>query len=232
MFPSCQIIPFSLASSLSESAPMRSDQKAYDAVENDYTVRFYTWPTPTVSLGRFQTPDPGLLKRLKMQGIPWVRRPTGGQAILHQGDLTFSIVGPLTAGQQHHLLRTYHHIAEGLIAGLARLNISAETVSHLPGDAQVNTRPEACYGFTSQADLRVNGKKLIGCAQVRRRSAFLQQGVVYLQAPHTLHQTLFKEDVSLVDLEGLSGQTLTPETVAEALGQGLKQQLEHRASEF
>lgn len=205
---------------------MRIDQKAYDTVANDYTVRFYTWTQPTVSIGRFQTLSPELLERLAAHKIPWVRRPTGGQAILHQGDLTFSIVGPLQDNQQHHLLKTYHQIAQGLIAGLATLEISAEAVSHSTADVQTQNRPDACYGFTSQADLRVNGEKLIGCAQVRRRKAFLQQGVVYLQAPHALHTALFQAQIPIADLADLTDQCLKPDDVANALGQGLKQQLE------
>lgn len=205
---------------------MRIDQQAYDAVVDDYSIRFYTWSAPTVSIGRFQTLSTERMARLAEHGIAWVRRPTGGQAILHEGDLTFSVVGPLQERQQHHLLHTYHQIAQGLISGLARLNITAETVLHEPSSTDLKSRPDACYGFSSQADLQVNGKKLVGCAQVRRRKAFLQQGVVYLKAPHALYRALFQEQVPIVDLYQLTGQQLTPETVAKALGEGIAGQLE------
>lgn len=217
----CEILPF-----LSPDAePMRRDQRAYDSVTDRYSVRFYRWCEPMVSIGRFQTLSPEFLARLAAHNIPWIRRPTGGQAILHQGDLTFSIVGPLPEGQAHHLLQTYHHIAQGLITGLASLNITAKTVSHEPVHKVIKNRPDACYGFTSQADLRVNDQKFIGCAQVRRRRAFLQQGVVYLEAPHALHKALFQAEVPIADLKGLTGHYLAPERVVEALGEGLKHQL-------
>lgn len=206
---------------------MRIDQLAYDAVNDDYSIRFYTWPVPTVSIGRFQTLSEERIARLAAHGIPWVRRPTGGQAILHQGDLTFSVVGPLKATQQHHLLHTYHLIAQGLISGLAALNITAETVINESAPTGAKGRPDACYGFTSQADLRVDGQKLVGCAQVRRRKAFLQQGVVYLKAPRTLYTRLFQEAVPLVDLDQLTGKHLQAETVAEALGKGLTKALQN-----
>lgn len=220
-------VPLSLTKTPIDS-PMRVDQRAYDAVESDYSIRFYTWPIPTVSIGRFQTLSPDLLSRLNDYGIPWVRRPTGGQAILHQGDLTFSVVGPLQETQQHHLLHTYHQIAQGLINGLSTLNISAESVVHDTSHERLKTRPDACYGFTSQADLRVNGQKFIGCAQVRRRKAFLQQGVLYLKAPHTLYKALFQEQKApIADLHQFTGQLFKPETVAKALGEGLVNQLTH-----
>ena len=192
----CHILPWPVTTVLDDQAQMREDQRQYDQVASDYTVRFYTWQQPTVSIGRFQKLSPEFQARLQDHGIPWVRRPTGGQAILHYNDLTFSIVGPLQPGQQHQLLETYQHIAQGLCQGFQALGLTVEIVRHQePGQTRA-----ACYATTSQADLRLAGHKFVGCAQVRRRKAFLQQGVVYLKSPEPLYQHIFQEAFTGIDM--------------------------------
>ena len=223
--PHCHLLPFNKSPYADLHCPMRTDQRLYDAItpeSKDYTVRFYTWPHTTLSIGRFQRLNSELEQRLRDQGISWVRRPTGGQAILHQGDLTFSIVGPLHPEHQHHLLETYHSIAQGLTQGLQQVGIHAETV--LNPDAAA-PQSASCYASRSQADLQVHGKKLIGCAQVRRRRAFLQQGVIYRQAPHQLHQQLFGEAMPVIDLATLCAEAPPIEELAHVLGQSLQSHL-------
>lgn len=208
---------------------MQRDQNIYDAIgqdSTDYTVRFYTWPQTTLTLGRFQRLDTALEGRLQQQGIPWVRRPTGGQAILHQGDLTFSVVGPLNPERQHQLLDTYRLIAKGLQQGLKHWQIEAETVIQAPENAHKNA---ACYASSSQADLQYKGQKLIGCAQVRRRRAFLQQGVIYRQAPHHLHKALFHESIPVLSLNELCRQVPSLQELAQHLGTALQEVLTQEA---
>lgn len=215
---------FSPPMSMQMSMPhMQRDQQLYDAIgpENtDYTVRFYTWPRTTLTLGRFQRLDTALEARLQQQDIPWVRRPTGGQAILHQGDLTFSVVGPLNPERQHQLLDTYRLIAKGLQQSLKHWQIEAETVIQAPENAPKNA---ACYASSSQADLQYKGQKLIGCAQVRRRRAFLQQGVIYLQAPHHLHEALFHERIPVLSLNEICHQPPSVQALAQHLGKALQE---------
>lgn len=192
----CHILPWPGTTILDDQAQMREDQRHYDQVTSDYTVRFYTWQQPTLSIGRFQKLRPEFQARLHDHGIPWVRRPTGGQAILHHNDLTFSIVGPLLPGQQHHLIETYQHVAQGLCQGFQSLGLTVEMVLH-ETPTQTST---ACYATTSQADLRLAGHKFVGCAQVRRRKAFLQQGVVYLKSPEPLYQRILQEPFTGIDM--------------------------------
>ncbi len=221
----CHLLAFGATPYADLHCPMRIDQRLYDAIDShhqDYTVRFYTWPQTTLSIGRFQRLDAALAQRLLDQNIAWVRRPTGGQAILHAGDLTFSVIGPLSPERQHHLLDTYQRIAQGLMKGLRKLGVEAETILH---SAQGQTKSASCYTSSSQADLQINGTKLVGCAQVRRRRAFLQQGVLYLQAPRAQHQQLFAEAMPVVDLESLCNPMPPVAELAQVLGEGIQTSL-------
>ena len=75
---------------------MERDRELFALYKQDKTspiLRFYFWETPTLSIGRFQTTDTVLLERAESLHIPLIKRPTGGQAVLHQGDLCFSVIG-------------------------------------------------------------------------------------------------------------------------------------------
>jgi lipoate-protein ligase A len=148
-------------------------------------LRFYTWDPPAVSLGRFQdigaAVDAGACKR---RGIDIVRRITGGRAVLHHRELTYSIVArvddPIFPPD---VLGTYKVIAACLLAGLKDLGIPAEMVSrksrHAPLVKKDAGNP-ACFSSPSWYELLVQGRKIIGSAQRRLPRAFLQHGSVLL----------------------------------------------------
>lgn len=138
-------------------------------------VRFYGWTVPTVSLGRNQTArdlyDQELAASL---GIEFVRRPTGGGAVLHHpGEVTYAVVVPLRVlgGPR----RTFRLISEGLLAGIRALGVAAE----LAHEGAVHGPPSAerlCFGVRAPGELSVGGRKLLGSAQARLGGALLQHG--------------------------------------------------------
>jgi len=139
------------------------------------TLRFYAWSPPCVSLGRHQSllvVDASCCARL---GYDIVRRPTGGRAILHTDELTYSVVAPAThplmAGQ---VLDAYLRLAQGLVAGLRLLGIPATTAPGL-SRSQRDLSP-ACFEVPSAYEIVVNGRKLLGSAQSRRAGVVLQHG--------------------------------------------------------
>jgi lipoate-protein ligase A len=159
------------------AAQMAADEALLDEVAAGAApaLRLYRWSPPAMSLGRFQPDadvDTDACARL---GVEVVRRPTGGMALLHGGDLTYAVAMPRPEGPEGGVDPVYRHLAGGLIAGLARLGVAAAVARH-DGPAG-----PVCFAGQQGADLRVGDRKLCGSAQVRRAGAVLQHGSVLLE---------------------------------------------------
>jgi lipoate-protein ligase A len=160
------------------------------AGEDRPVLRLYAWQPPAVSLGRFQKRETAVnAEACKRLGYDIVRRITGGRAVLHDKELTYSIIArtdnPLFPGT---VLGTYKVIAAGLLAGLGNLGIPAEIVSRGGRHAErVDTKAKdaACFSSPSWYELLVNGRKIVGSAQRRVSGAFLQHGSILMDYdPH------------------------------------------------
>lgn len=140
-------------------------------------LRLYSWARPALSLGVHQRVSDELVARCTGRGVEVVRRPTGGTAVLHGDDLTYSVAAP-SGGRG--VLEAYSWVAEGLIAGLALLGIPAELGGrgNGPDGAPALDARSACFATTVGADLKVGGSKICGSAQVRRSGWFLQHGSI------------------------------------------------------
>ncbi|MEA3335588.1 MAG: biotin/lipoate A/B protein ligase family protein [Chloroflexota bacterium] len=143
------------------------------------TLRFYAWAPPCVSLGRHQPLADVDVEKCSELGYDVVRRPTGGRAILHTDELTYSVAGPqsdpILAGG---VLDSYLRLSQGLLAGLEELGLQA-------GKAPVSNRANAdagpvCFEVPSAYEIVVGGKKLVGSAQSRRQGWVLQHGTLPL----------------------------------------------------
>lgn len=144
------------------------------------TLRFYQWQPACVSLGRHQPLADLDLPRCVALGYDVVRRPTGGRAILHTDELTYSVAGPqddpTLAGA---ILDSYLRLSQGLLAGLARLGVAAEKAP-LASRAGTGEAGPVCFEVPSAYEIVVKGKKLIGSAQSRRQGWVLQHGTLPL----------------------------------------------------
>lgn len=136
------------------------------------TLRLYRWEPATLSTGAHTELPPEVADRCAAAGVALVRRPTGGGCVLHDGDLTYSVVAPDGGAG---VLDAYRWVAGGLIAGLARLGIAAEIAERGPSGRALN-----CFQVPTGADLAVAGRKLCGSAQLRRGGWFLQHGSIPL----------------------------------------------------
>jgi len=142
------------------------------------TLRFYTWQPPGVSCGRYQdVPREVDLDACRERGYAVVRRPTGGRAVLHQGDLTYAVVIGDRDGLPAGILPAYLHLSRGLLAGLALLGVAADL--HAPAGHEGRGNP-ACFASPSWHELMVGGRKIAGSAQRRESGAVLQHGAVML----------------------------------------------------
>jgi lipoate-protein ligase A len=181
---------------------MRADLALLDEVAAGAApaLRLYRWVPPALSLGRFQPEedvDDAACRRL---GVAVVRRPTGGRALLHGGDLTYAVALPRPDGSAGTVDAVYRLLAAGLVAGLARLGVTAAIARH-DGPAG-----PVCFASQQGADLRVGDRKLCGSAQVNRGGTVLQHGSILLE------RLAFDETDVLVgahDRAGLRAATVT-----------------------
>lgn len=152
--------------------------------ESPPTLRFYQWQPGTVSLGRHQSAAEIDSDRLQAQGYDLVRRPTGGRAILHIDELTYSIMGPANEPRLHGpVLDTYNLISQGIVLGLRRMGVA---VSKAPGDQRVGPDVSpVCFEAPSAYEISVGRQKLVGSAQNRRAGYVLQHGTLPLQGDIT-----------------------------------------------
>lgn len=161
------------------------------------TLRIYTWRTPTLSFGRHEAAI-AMYDRaaIEAEGLAVVRRPTGGRAVLHDDEITYSVTAPLSAehpgsssggapgvARRAHARALYTAINHLLLQGLARLGVAAEIAS---GDSAA-TRPRSpgtgpCFDAASEGELVVGGRKLIGSAQWREDGAVLQHGSMLISS--------------------------------------------------
>jgi lipoate-protein ligase A len=144
------------------------------------TLRFYGWNPACISLGLGQREETLDMDAVRAAGLDVVRRPTGGQALLHDREVTYSVVAsqqdPVVGGT---LMQSYHAISEALLLGLRGLGVSGKGAPCEPRPASGLTA--ICFASASAEEVLVGGRKLIASAQWRSRGAFLQHGSLLLQ---------------------------------------------------
>ena len=178
------------------------------------TLRFYTWSPIALSLGYHQRQYPDAWKQLSWHGeaIELVRRPTGGRAVLHQGDLTYAVI---TSGLSGNRMQAYQTLCEFLIKGWRSLNVdlqfgqSGRSYIHNPN----------CFGTATIADLVTSdGAKLIGSAQLRKDDAILQHGSMRLNPDRELFDQVFgNESVNFPNLPPIMQREALVPTLVETL---------------
>lgn len=145
------------------------------------TLRLYGWNPFCLSLGYGQRVGDADRRALRERGWDLLRRPTGGKAILHGDELTYSLCLPL----DHRLARgdvisSYRRLSGGLLRALERLGLSAAAKPKDTGASQADAGP-VCFEMPSHYEITVAGKKLIGSAQMRRQGTLLQHGTLPLR---------------------------------------------------
>ncbi|KAM3106098.1 lipoate--protein ligase family protein [Phormidesmis sp. 146-33] len=150
-------------------------------------LRFYTWSPAAISLGYHQRQFPEFWKQLTWQGaaIELVRRPSGGRAVLHQGDLTYAVI---TSGLSGRRMQDYQTICKFLIEGWRSLGVNL----HYGNAGRGYIHNPNCFGTATVADLVLeDGTKLIGSAQLRKDQTILQHGSMRLEPDLDLFAQVF-----------------------------------------
>ena len=140
------------------------------------TLRLYAWNPPCLSLGHAQPFKDVDVERLKSQGWDVVRRVTGGRAILHTDELTYSVTGNaddeiLSGG----VMESYNRLSKALLYAVQSLSLPVQVEEANHKTASQNLNP-VCFEVPSSYEITVDGKKLIGSAQARKKEGVLQHG--------------------------------------------------------
>jgi len=158
--------------------------KANAAGQVPPTIRFYGWQPAAVSIGYFQKAAAEVdISECRRQGIDVVRRLTGGRVVLHDAELTYSLV----VSETHPLVpptitASYRFFSQGLLDGLKMLGIEAQLSMPQAAYSQTKRRhtSAACFDTPSHYEVTFDGRKLIGSAQVRKEGVILQHGSLLL----------------------------------------------------
>jgi lipoate-protein ligase A len=140
--------------------------------------RVYTWAEPTLSLGRTQRAR-GIYSagRARARGVSVVRRPTGGRALLHHREITYSVTAPLAGDAS--LRESYARINRLLVGGLQRLGVGVEIA--MPAERSLPPSASPCFERPAAGELVIDGRKLVGSAQWRDEGAMLQHGSILVE---------------------------------------------------
>lgn len=160
------------------------------------TLRFYTWSPAAISLGYHQRHYPEAWQSLTWNGaaIDLVRRPSGGRAVLHQGDLTYAVIA---SGLGQNRMQAYQTICKFLIQGWKQLGIEL----HYGEAGRGYIHNPNCFGTATGADLVTSeGIKLIGSAQLRRDEVILQHGSIQIEPDANLFEQVFGQKLARLEL--------------------------------
>ena len=198
------------------------------------TLRVYGWNPPAVSIGRHQSIEDFDAAALRLAGIDLVRRPTGGRAILHAHELTYSIV--MDAGDRSPR-EVYRFVSGGLLRALKLLGIDAELTDR---DEGLKTPPDdphsvPCFSSFAKNEIQFEGRKLAGSAQRRFGRVVLQHGSLLLGPQHRRiaeflspavghARSLIEHDLAerTIDVESILGRDMPFEECARALKNGFE----------
>ena len=144
------------------------------------TLRLYAWDPACLSLGYAQPISDVDGKRLEEFGWDMVRRPTGGRAILHTDELTYSVCGPehepVLSGD---ILSSYKRLSAAILAALEHIGVGVQALPQEKNPVSKTPEP-VCFEIPSNYEITANGKKLVGSAQARRQGGVLQHGTLPL----------------------------------------------------
>ncbi len=190
--------------------------KASAAGDSLPTLRLYAWQPACLSLGHGQPLADVDMDRLAAQGWDVVRRPTGGRAILHTDELTYSVIGPKDEPRlAGDILTSYKRISGALMEALALIGLPVQAQPQATDG--INRTPDpVCFEVPSNYEITAGGKKLVGSAQARRAEGVLQHGTLPLYGDLSrITQALAydNEEARREAAEKLLGRATTAESV-------------------
>lgn len=161
------------------------------------TIRFYGWNPPTLSIGYFQKVEKEIdMEAVKKYGLGFVRCPTGGRGVLHDQELTYSvIVSESHPAMPQTVTEAYRVISQGILEGFRFLGLDAYFAVPKTEEEKAdlkNPRSAVCFDAPSWYELVVEGRKVAGSAQTRQKGVILQHGSILLDLDEDMLFSLFK----------------------------------------
>lgn len=184
---------------------------AHTGPENGPTLRFYSWSSPTLSLGYFQ-PYQQRSEHAESLQLPVVRRATGGGAIVHDRELTYSLTVPASRQWVGAAPQLYRAVHNAFVAALSDFGVTAVRFADSSRLAPTG-EPFLCFQRRTDEDLLVNQYKVLGSAQRRGHSGLLQHGSLLLAASPAAPQ--------LPGIAELAGRVITGAEISRALAEKL-----------
>jgi lipoate-protein ligase A len=208
--PNCRFLPFHIAPGAWNMAA--DDALLQTAAAGTASFRLYGWSQPTLSLGYFQS-SAASRAYANLGDLAWVRRPSGGEALVHHLEATYTLALPPGAPWQksgESWLRRMHTI---LAEALGALGVTVK----MCGDHEEQKRGEVlCFLHHTPGDLRIGDAKVVGSAQRKQRGALMQHGsILFAASPWTPH---------LPGIRELAGVTLSAQTLGAAVAEQLAKQ--------
>lgn len=198
---------------------MAYDEYLLDRIEDNEIVflRFFNFKPESITIGYNQKVRKWL-RILEKRGVPWVRRRTGGRAVIHSNDFTYSLIfrrsNPLIGG---NLLNSYKKISEGFKGGFDLMDIETSMNRGKSGSPNSDKSP-LCFASPSWAELCWNDKKIIGSAQYRRKGRVLQEGTVMLDEP----EEVFPSVSGMVSVKEAAGREVSLNEIKESIVKGFE----------
>jgi lipoate-protein ligase A len=207
-------------------------------------LRIYSWDKPTITLGKMQKTEEVLNTAFcKQEAVYFCSRPTGGRAVYHIDDLTYSFVFPISLKKEFGatVSQTYKIIAESLSCGLAKVEIKTElSTREVNREAAKKEAKLPCFTAPAKQEILVNFKKLIGSAQLRTKTGVLQHGSIPLSSKFRelpLYENCNVEEQQkrmrelcsgAISLDEITDKHMRLETISEAIITGFSEQLNLR----
>ncbi|MFW3611734.1 lipoate--protein ligase family protein [Staphylococcus caprae] len=208
--------------------------------EIDPVIRFYTWDPATLSIGYFQRLQKEIdIEKVEEKGFGLVRRQTGGRGVLHDKELTYSVIVPEShPNMPSTITEAYRVISQGLLEGFK--NLGFETYFAVPRSKEEREklkqpRSSVCFDAPSWYELVVEGRKIAGSAQTRQKGVILQHGSILqdIDIDELFDMFIFKNDrlkakmkeafvEKAVAINDISEKHITLEEMEQAFEEGFK----------
>ncbi|MDP8203984.1 MAG: lipoate--protein ligase family protein [Candidatus Tenebribacter mawsonii] len=175
---------FLVSGKLSPAENMAIDEAIFGSIQDGRslpTIRFYRWEPSTVSCGYNQEVAKEVdFMALEKYELGFVRRPTGGRLVLHDDEVTYSVISPASGRLSGNVTESYSEISLALAAGLKKMGIDVDFEKGNLSSEHQRQAANPCFTSSSRYELSYKRKKIVGSAQVRKNGCLLQHGSILL----------------------------------------------------